>query len=171
MFPFHIDPIILFIISCIEVSIMYCVHLSLWPLHRYTIYTMLLTARFSQIGVAINEKLFNLANLNAIRPAYLQLLMYITHSYSSPLPKITLPHCLCSLPCPPSIMDDQSAGTARTPGPLFTKRTDVVPQDLAVKSPSREIRFCIFQSLWHMTGSSATALSRCLSNFKATWSL
>ena len=59
---------------------------------------------------------------------------------------------------------------SNTSGPLFTKRTYVLPQDL-MKSRSREIRFCLFQSLWNLTGTSATALLRRLSNFKAILSL
>ena len=49
---------------------------------------------------------------------------------------------------------------AAAPGPLFTKRTDVLPQDLG-KSRSRKIRVWTF--LVALTGTSAAALS----NFKA----
>ena len=51
-------------------------------------------------------------------------------------------------------------------GPLFTKRKDVLPQDLG-KSRSREIHVWTLQSLWNLTGTSAATLSRCLSNFRA----
>ena len=51
-------------------------------------------------------------------------------------------------------------------GPLFTKRTDVLKQDLA-KSRSREIRLIIIVSLCNLTGISAALLPRCLSNSRA----
>ena len=59
-------------------------------------------------------------------------------------------------------------GTAApsTPGPLFTKRTRVLPQN-PVKSPRREIGCHSDVLLWHLTGISAAVLSRCLSNVRA----
>ena len=58
--------------------------------------------------------------------------------------------------------------TYASPGPLFTKRTDVLPQTLA-KSRSREIG-CYddhIALLWNLTGISAALLPRFLSNYRA----
>ena len=54
--------------------------------------------------------------------------------------------------------------------PLFTKRTDVLPQ---VSWGLGGARFGsrLFQSLWILTGSSTAALPRCLSNCRAIRSL
>ena len=56
------------------------------------------------------------------------------------------------------------------PGPLFTKRTDVLLQE-PVKYRSRKIRVQTFQSLCNLTGTTAAALPRCQSNFWAIRSL
>ena len=51
--------------------------------------------------------------------------------------------------------------------PLFTKRMDVLPEDL-VKSRCRKVRvYTLSQSLWKLTGTSTAALPRCLLNFRA----
>ena len=50
--------------------------------------------------------------------------------------------------------------------PPFTERTDVLPQDL-VKSRGRDILVHTSQSPCNLTGTPATALPRCLSNFGA----
>ena len=53
-------------------------------------------------------------------------------------------------------------------GPLFTKRTFVLPQD-PVKFRSREFGFRLFQSLWNLTGTSPAALQMWLLDFRAMW--
>ena len=53
-----------------------------------------------------------------------------------------------------------------TSGPLLTKRTDVLPQDL-VDTQVAGIGFIFFQSIWNLISTSAAALSRCLSTFRA----
>ena len=50
------------------------------------------------------------------------------------------------------------------PWPQFAKWTGILPQDLA---KSRRFEFRLFQSLRNLTGTSAAALPRCLSNFRA----
>ena len=54
--------------------------------------------------------------------------------------------------------------------PLWTTANCVWPQDL-VKSRSREIWVDTFQSLWNVAETSAATLPRCLSIFRAIWSL
>ena len=56
--------------------------------------------------------------------------------------------------------------TKTNTGPLFTKRMDVLPQDL-VKSRSHEIR--CYNDRIALTGISEALLPRCLSNFRAIW--
>ena len=55
-------------------------------------------------------------------------------------------------------------------GPLFIKPADDLPQDLA-KPRSPVIRVWTSQSLRNLTGTSAAALPRCLSIFRAIWPL
>ena len=55
-------------------------------------------------------------------------------------------------------------------GPLLTKRTDVLRQDLASLEAVR-FGFKHFPSLWKLTGTLAAPLPRCLLNFRAIRSL
>ena len=56
---------------------------------------------------------------------------------------------------------------ANWPGALFTKRTDVLPQDyVKYRSQGGGVEFRLFQSLCKLTGTSAALLPRCLSNFR-----
>ena len=54
-------------------------------------------------------------------------------------------------------------------GPVFTKRTDILSQDLVWSLETTRFVFTRFQSLWNLTDTSAAALQRRLSNFKAIW--
>ena len=58
----------------------------------------------------------------------------------------------------------------RVSGSIFTKRTDVLPQDF-VKSRSQEILVSIFSIVPKCNRHLGTVLPRCLSNYRALWPL